>query len=77
MLRKKEPVDLDAMKKSVKGLIDSIMVLTPGEKEYIDRFKQGEYVPGLLFEDEEIVNRIKNHPMALWKVNSQNEQPKN
>ena len=70
MLRKKEPVDLGAMKQSVKGFIDRIMVLTPGEREYIDRFMQGEYVPGQLFDDEEIVNRIKNHPMALWKVNN-------
>jgi hypothetical protein len=46
------------------------MVLTSGDREYIDRFMQGEFVPGLLFEDKEIVNRIKVHPMALWKVNN-------
>lgn len=30
MLRKKEPVDLEVIKKVVKGFIDSVMVLTPG-----------------------------------------------
>ena len=70
MLRKKEPVDLEAMKQVVKEFIDSAMVLTPGETEYIEKFMQGDYVPGLLFDNEEIVNRIKNHPMALWKVNN-------
>jgi len=70
MLRKKEPVDLEAMKQIVKGFIDSVMVLTSGDREYIDRFMQGEFVPGLLFEDKENVNRIKVHPMALWMVNN-------
>jgi len=26
------------------------------------------YSPELLFENEEIVNRIKEHPMAIWKT---------
>lgn len=43
------------------------MMLQDGEKEYMDRFISKEYRPELLFEDYEIVERIKNHPMALWK----------
>jgi hypothetical protein len=31
---------------------------------------QGKYIPGLLFDDAEIINRIKNHSMAIWKVNN-------
>lgn len=58
------------MKKVVKEFIDNIMVLTPEEREYIDRFIQGEYIPGLLFKEEKIVERIKNHLMALWKTNN-------
>lgn len=70
VLRKKEPFDLEAAKKVVKEFIDGVMVLNQGDKEYIDRFMQGDYVPELLFDDAEIVNRIKNHPMAIWKVNN-------
>ncbi len=70
MLRKKEPVDLEVMKQVVKEFIGSVMVLSEGDSEYIKKFKQGEYVPGLLFDDEQIINRIKNHPMAIWKVNN-------
>lgn len=70
MLRKKEPVDLEAMKQVVEKFIDSVMVLTPGDREYIEKFMQGEYVQELLFDDEQVINRIKNHPMAIWKVNS-------
>lgn len=46
------------------------MVLTPGDKVFIDRFMQGEYVPEILFDDKEIINRIINHPMAIWKINN-------
>lgn len=70
ILRKKEPVDLEAMKKIVKEFINGVMVLSPGDREYIDRFMQGEYVPELLIADVEIINRISNHPMAIWKVNN-------
>ena len=43
------------------------MQLTERENEYMDRFVAKEYRPELLFEDEEIVERLKLHPMALWK----------
>ena len=36
-------------------------------KEYLDRFEEKKYMPELLFEDVEIVERVKNHPMELWK----------
>ncbi|WP_252264177.1 hypothetical protein [Eubacterium ventriosum] len=36
-------------------------------KEYLDRFEEKKYMPELLFEDAEIAERVKNHPMALWK----------
>ena len=43
---------------------------TKEEKEFLDEFESGEYIPELLFEDKDILNRIKNHPMALWKTRS-------
>ena len=46
------------------------MVLTPEEKEYMDRFVKGEYNPELLFSNPEILLHIENHPMALWKCNA-------
>lgn len=70
MLRKKEPFDLEASKHEVKAFIDNVMTVNSGEKLYIERFMQGEYVPELLFDDEAILSRIKNHPMAIWKVNN-------
>lgn len=43
------------------------MQLTEKENEYIDRFIAKEYIPELLFEDEKILERIREHPMAVWK----------
>ena len=43
------------------------MQLTDQDQEYMDRFIAKEYVPELLFDDKEIVERIKEHPMAIWK----------
>lgn len=54
-------------KKIAKNYISDLMVLTTKEKEYFDRFEEKKYMPELLFEDAEIVERVKNHPMALWK----------
>lgn len=38
------------------------------EKEFINEYKKGNYKPELLFDDFDIVNNIKNHPMILWKL---------
>lgn len=38
------------------------------EEEYLNAFECKEYKPELLFSDEMILNNIKNHPMAIWKM---------
>lgn len=47
--------------------IIELMQLTEQEGEYIDRFIRKEYVPKLLYDDEAVVERIRRHPMAIWK----------
>ena len=59
--------DLDGMKEKAKSFISELMVLTDSEKEYLEMFEVKDYHPELLFDDEQIVTRIKNHPMAIWK----------
>ena len=34
-------------------------------------FEQKMYKPELLFDDMEIVERVRNYPMALWKCREQ------
>lgn len=67
VLSRKDNFMLDERKQKAKDYITDLMQLTYQEQEYLDRFIAKEYVPELLFDDEEIVERIKEHPMALWK----------
>lgn len=68
VLRKKDNFDLDERKKKAKEFIDNLMVLTPQEKEYLETFERKEYKPELLFEDTKILENIRKHPMAIWKM---------
>ena len=67
VLSKKDNFKLDERKQQAKDHIADLMQLTDREQEYMDLFIAKEYVPELLFDDEEIVERIKEHPMAIWK----------
>jgi predicted nucleotidyltransferase component of viral defense system len=60
--------NLESAKKLVKEYISDLMVLTKKEKNFLNYFENGEYIPELLFEDDKIIERIMNHPMALWKI---------
>ena len=66
--RKKEKFDLDVTKERVKNYLGETMVLDPSEKAFLKSFQMKEYHPEYLFENTNIVDRIKNHPMAIWKM---------
>lgn len=67
VLSKKDNFMLAERKQQAEDYIAELMQLTEREQEYMDRFIAKEYVPELLFDDNEIVERIKEHPMAIWK----------
>lgn len=68
VIKTKDDFELDLAKKLVKEYISDLMILTKEEKEFLDRFESGKYIPELLFEDKKILEHIRNHPMALWKT---------
>ena len=68
VIKTKNDFELMPAKKLVEEYISDLMILTKEEMEFLDRFEGGEYIPELLFEDKKIIERIKNHPMALWKT---------
>ena len=70
VLRRSEHFDFEIAKTEVKDFLSKLLVLTESEKEYVREFNDKKYIPELLFEDTEMVNRIKFHPMALWKTRS-------
>lgn len=68
VIRKKEGFDLVAAKQRVTAYLSMFFELADNEAEFLRTFKNGEYHPKLLFEDEQILERIRNHPMAIWKT---------
>lgn len=67
VLAAKDKFYLEGKKQQAKEYIEALMKPTEAEMDYMERFIAKEYKPELLFEDTEIVERLRNHPMALWK----------
>ena len=67
LISRKDNFQLEDRKCRAKQYIGDLMQLTEKENEYMDRFMAKEYCPELLFDDEQIIERICEHPMALWK----------
>lgn len=68
MKRKDEHFNLDEAKTRVKKFIGETIIIGEKEKSFLEAFNRGEYRPDYLFPDEEILKRVKNHPMAIWKT---------
>lgn len=68
VIKRKDNFELESAKKIVQEYISELMLLTKDEMAFLDKFENGEYIPELLFEDNGILERIKDHPMALWKT---------
>ena len=67
VLRNKDKFNLKTAQMQVKAWLESLLKLEDNEQEFLDAFRNKTYQPELLFESTEIVERIRNHPMALWK----------
>lgn len=59
VIKRKDDFDLESSKKLVKEYISDLMMLTKEEKEFLNRFEYGEYIPELLFNDKVIVAALK------------------
>lgn len=68
VIQKGEHFDLEATKTEVAGFLKELLTLEPEERRFLDEFKAKRYKPELLFDDADILARIKEHPMALWKM---------
>ncbi len=51
----------------VKKQLEGLLQMTPKEIEFVERYFKKDYRPELLFDSEEICNRLKSHPMVKWK----------
>jgi len=75
VIRRTEHFDLQSVQKRVKGFLATLMCLDEGEKAFLRSFAQKEYRPDLLFDDKEILSRVQNHPLVLWKMRNPLREP--
>ncbi len=68
MLHRSEYFDFQQAKTEVKIRLSDLLKFTDSEREFIRAFNRKEYRPDLLFNDRDIIARISDHPMALWKT---------
>lgn len=69
VIRDRDSFELNSAKESVKHYLESVLVLSENEKLFLSKFRKGFYCPELIFDDEEVVSKLKKHPMAMWKTN--------
>ncbi len=69
-LRDNDKFNIEYAVHQVKDFITKLMILSDDEHKFIDEFDKGNYNPSLLFDDQNIIKRITNHSMALWKISN-------
>lgn len=60
--------NVDEMKNAVKLYLKDILVIDENVEIFYNDFKKGIFKPELIFDDEKIIERIKTHPMIIWKL---------
>jgi predicted nucleotidyltransferase component of viral defense system len=75
VIRKDDKFDLEAAQKRVKAWLSELLVLTDREREFLSAFRKRNYRPELLFDGGEL-ERVRDHPMALWKTQSRERDMK-
>ena len=68
--RNPQKSNVDKMKQAVREYLKDILIIDDNTKLFYDKFQQGTFKPELLFDDKEIIERIKKHPMIMWKLNN-------
>jgi predicted nucleotidyltransferase component of viral defense system len=68
MIRNAERFDLQVARERVMTFLTEHMTLSDKESTFLKHFAAGRYEPELLFEDDGILRRIENHPMAVWRI---------
>lgn len=74
VIRKKEQFDLPSAQRQVKEYLTGLLALDETEKQFLDAFRQKNYRPELLFPDGAVLERIEQHPMALWKCREKEQK---
>ncbi len=67
VLRRGTWFDVQKAHKQVIAYLEKLLIPDEQEISFWNSFSQQKYRPELLFQDADILSRIGQHPMALWK----------
>lgn len=67
VLRRGEHFDLETAQKKTMEYLSGFLIPQEAELEFWRAFNRKEYRPELLFSNNDCLERIRRHPMALWK----------
>ena len=67
-LKKSDQFSMIEMVDSVKTFILYLFALSEVENLFLNELGKCSYKPELLFDDDDIIERLKQQPMALWKL---------
>lgn len=67
VMAKSDKFNLEEAKTKVISFLKALITIDEGEKKFIEKFRNKNYMPELLFDDEATIDNIKFHPMALWR----------
>lgn len=75
VLRRGDWFDAEQAHKKVIAYLEKLLIPTEQELSFWHLFNRQEYHPELLFQDEEVLSRIAQHPMAMWKCGDKKNKP--
>lgn len=67
VLNNKDFFSISETKQVINDFFSAHLILDENESKFLEQFKQKKYIPELLYAGDEL-NRIQNHPMAIWKT---------
>ena len=67
VLSRAEKFDFVQAREEIMAFLRDFLLFSAEEQLFIKHFNNREYRPEILFDDNEISNRVATHPMALWK----------
>lgn len=68
VISRTDKFDIEVAKTTVVEYLRNLFVLTDCEIKFVEQMQQYVYDPSLLFDDEQVVARIANHPAAIWRT---------
>lgn len=77
VLRRGAWFDADKAHQQVIAYLKELLSPDAQELSFWTAFRQKEYCPELLFQDEAVLSRIGRHPMALWKCSNKQQSSSN